>query len=209
MKRRDFLLSLALLAAAAPALAAGDALPPPLSDEDRARVDKAAAYLDGLGQVRGRFTQTDPRGTISQGLLYLNRPGKARFEYEGPAQRLVVSDGHTVMVFDGRLKTFNRYPLGATPLALFLQRHVRLDQKVVVDRVDHLADSFSIIAHDGRHESQGHIALTFSESPIELKAWSILDARGGRTEVRLSDLQPTSGLDPALFQLQNPYRPTP
>ena len=209
MKRRDLLLSLALMAAAAPAFAAGDALPPPLSDEDRALVDKAAAYLDGLGQVRGRFTQTDPRGTTSQGVLYLNRPGKARFEYEGPAQRLVVSDGHTVVVYDGRLKTFNRYPLGATPLALFLQRHVRLDQKVVVDRVDRSAEGFTIVAHDGRHESRGRINLTFSDSPVELKAWSILDAQGGRTEVRLSNLEPTSGLDPALFQLQNPNRATP
>jgi outer membrane lipoprotein-sorting protein len=209
MHRRDLLLFLAVTAIARPALAAGDVPPPPLSDEDRALVDKAAAYLDGLGQVKGRFVQTDPRGTMSQGVLYLNRPGKARFEYEGPAQRLVVSDGHTVVVFDGRLKTFNRYPLGSTPLALFLQRHVRLDQKVVVDRVEHAPGGFQIVAHDGRHESQGHITLSFSDGPTELKEWSIVDARGARTDVRLSDLQPASGLDPALFQLQNPYRTTP
>ena len=210
MFRRTLFTALAMLAmATSPAFAAGDAPPAPLSDDDRALVDKAAAYLDGLGQVKGRFVQTDPRGTSSAGVLYLNRPGKARFEYEGPAQRLVVSDGRTVMVYDGRLKTFNRYPLGSTPLALFLQRHVRLDQKVVVDRVDRLPGGFQIVAHDGRHESQGHITLAFSDGPVELKQWSIIDARGARTDVRLSDLQPASGLDPALFQLQNPYRSAP
>jgi outer membrane lipoprotein-sorting protein len=205
MLRRSLLFALAFLGAASalPALAAG-ASPPSLSDEDRALVEKAAAYLDGLGQVKGRFTQTDPRGAVSTGVLYLNRPGKARFEYEGPAQRLVVSDGHTVVVYDGRLKTFNRYPLGSTPLALFLQRHVRLDQKVVVDRVDHVAGGFQIVAHDGRHESQGHIILSFSDNPVELKEWAIIDARGGKTDVKLSDLEPVSGLDPGLFQLQNP-----
>jgi outer membrane lipoprotein-sorting protein len=211
MLRRSLLSAFALLGlmATSPAFATGDAPPAPLSDDDRALVDKAAAYLDGLGQVKGRFVQTDPRGTSSSGVLYLNRPGKARFEYEGPAQRLVVSDGHTVVVYDGRLKTFNRYPLGSTPLALFLQRHVRLDQKVVVDRVDRLPGGFQIVAHDGRHESQGHITLSFSDGPVELKEWSIIDARGARTDVRLSDLQPASGLDPALFQLQNPYRSAP
>src|SRR5690242_16282534 len=105
MLKRRFLTALALLGliAAAPALAAPRAPDAPLSAEDTALVERAAAYLDGLGQVRGRFVQTDPRGTTSQGVLYLNRPGKARFEYEGPAQRLVVSDGHAVMVYDGRL----------------------------------------------------------------------------------------------------------
>jgi outer membrane lipoprotein-sorting protein len=211
MTRREILKSLALLAAfaASPALAAGQALPPPLSDEDTELVQRAAAYLDGLGQIKGRFVQTDPRGGTSQGVLYLNRPGKARFEYEGPAQRLVVSDGHTVVVYDGRLKTFNRYPLGSTPLALFLQRHVRLDQKVVVTRVDHGPGGFMITARDGRHESQGEITLAFSDGPMALKEWSILDARGARTTVRLSDLEPVSGLDPALFQLQNPARASP
>jgi outer membrane lipoprotein-sorting protein len=208
MHRRTLLLALASAAAFAALPAFARSPPPaPLSDEDKALVDKAAAYLDGLGQEKGRFTQTDPRGTVSTGVLYLNRPGKARFEYEGPAQRLVVSDGHTVVVYDGRLKTFNRYPLGSTPLALFLQRHVRLDQKVVVDRVDRVAGGFQIVAHDGRHESQGHITLSFSDGPVELKEWSIIDGRGGRTSVRLSDLEAVSGLDPGLFQLQNPAGP--
>jgi outer membrane lipoprotein-sorting protein len=203
MLRRDFLIALAFAGAAAlPAFAAAPR-PAPLTDDDRALVDKAAAYLDSLGQVKGRFTQTGPTGAVASGVLYLNRPGKARFEYEGPAQRLVVSDGRTVMVYDGRLKTVKRYPLGSTPLALFLQRHVRLDQKVVVDRVDHIADGFSIVAHDGRHESQGHIILTFADNPMSLKDWAIVDGRGARTEVRISDFAPTSGLDPALFQLQD------
>ena len=192
MFRRTLFTALAMLAmATSPAFAAGDAPPAPLSDDDRALVDKAAAYLDGLGQVKGRFVQTDPRGTSSSGVLYLNRPGKARFEYEGPAQRLVVSDGHKVVVYDGRLKTFNRYPLGSTPLALFLQRHVRLDQKVVVDRVDRLPGGFQIVAHDGRHESQGHITLAFSEltdlsSPTAPQVVNSTGATGGAGAAPLS-----------------------
>ena len=121
----------------------------------------------------------------------------------------MVSDGHTVVVYDGRLKTFNRYPLGSTPLALFLQRHVRLDQKVVVDRVDHIPAGFSIVAHDGGHQSQGHIVLSFQDNPMALKEWAIVDARGARTSVSLTDLHPTSGLDPALFQLESPVGPPP
>ena len=208
MIRRLTLTALALMALAAftPAMAAAPAPPPPLSAEDQALVDRAATYLDGLGQMHGRFTQTDPRGGSSQGEIYLSRPGKARFDYQSPASMLVVSDGHAVLVYDRRLKTFDRYPLGSTPLALFLQKHVRLDQKVQVTRVDRRPGEFSITARDGGHKAQGQITLTFADSPMSLLEWSILDAQGGRTRVRLSGLEPATGLDPKLFVLTNPNR---
>ena len=197
----------ALTLSAAPIAHAAPAPPPPLSDEDKALVDRAAAYLDGLGQVKGRFMQTDARGSVTQGALYLNRPGKARFEYDSPASLLVVSDGHTVAVYDRRLKTFNRYPLGATPLGLFLQRHVRLDQKVTVNNVERFAGGFSLTARDANHKGQGQITLVFSEGPLSLREWSIVDAQGAHTTVRLNGLEATSGLDPALFVQPNPNRP--
>ena len=198
MRRREFLAA-ALLAAASPALAG------PLAPDDQALVERAAAYLDGLGQARGRFVQTDARGHTSEGELFLNRPGKARFEYQNPATMLVVADGYTVMVLDRRLHTFNRYLLGATPLGLFLQKHVRLD-KIDITSVERTGGGFSITARAGGHGARGQITLTFSDNPIALSQWSIIDAQGGRTTVQINDLQPTSGLDPALFQLSNPAR---
>jgi len=206
MNRRLILTALSwlALAGAAPSVAAVKAPPPPLSTEDQALVDKAAAYLDGLGQVRGRFSQTDPHGAVSEGDLYLSRPGKARFDYQSPASLLVVSNGRTVLVYDRRLKTFDRYPLGMTPLSLFLQKHVRLDQKVQVTRVERLPGGFSITARDGKHETQGQVTLIFADAPLALREWSILDAQGGRTSVRLSGLQPAAGLDPKLFVLDEP-----
>ena len=66
--------------------------------------------------------QTDARGRATTGALFMKRPGKARFAYDAPSGLLVVSDGGVVSVQDTRLKTFESYPLGATPLSLFLAR---------------------------------------------------------------------------------------
>ena len=72
--------SLALALAAAPFFAGSVQAAPPaiLSAEDRALVDKAAAYLQGLTQARGRVVQTDARGSRTQGEVMINRPGRAR-----------------------------------------------------------------------------------------------------------------------------------
>ena len=207
MHRRAFIaavLAAAALAAPLAAVAAPPILPPPPDAEDKALVDKAAAYLDGLGQMHGHFLQTDARGTVTQGELYLSRPGKARFDYQSPASLLVVSDGRYVLVYDRRLKTFDRYPLGATPLALFLQRHVRLDENVVVTRVDRFAGGFALTVRDGKKQAQGQIELTFNTMPMALRQWTITDAQGARTTIRISDLEPVANLDPSLFVLDRP-----
>lgn len=190
------LLPVAALAAAAPA--------PALSAEDQALVDKAVAYLQGLNEAKGRFVQTDGRGPPTTGELFLKRPGKARFAYDPPSGLLVVSDGGRVIVQDKRLNSFTAYPLGATPLSLFLAKTIRLDKGVQVTRVTRAADGFTITARDGKRETAGQIAIAFADNPMRLVAWTVTDAEGRSTQVRISDLQKTSGLDPALFVLKNP-----
>jgi outer membrane lipoprotein-sorting protein len=201
---RRQLLAMTAAAALMPAAAFAATPTPAISAEDQASVDKAVAYLQGLGEAKGRFTQTDARGAVTTGELFLKRPGKARFAYDPPAGLLVVSDGGRVIVSDSRLNTFTAYPLGATPLSLFLAKTIRLDKGVQVTRVTRAADGFSITARDGKRETSGQIVLSFRDAPMSLVAWAVTDAQGHTTQVHIAGLQATSGLDPALFVLKDP-----
>lgn len=196
----------ALLLAAPALLLAGPALALPAADQ--ALVDKAVAYLQALPTARGRFVQTDPRGSVSQGAIYLQRPGRARFEYDAPSSLLVVSDGKVVSVADKRLKTVNRYFLSQTPLKLFLADEIRLDRGVAVSRVTRLTDGFEITAQDRIGKTRGQIVLTFGDSPMQLLGWKITDARNAVTQVRLTSLVRAGDLDPGLFRAPFPHQPT-
>lgn len=197
--RRSLILALAAGAFAGPALAQAG-----LSPEDQQLVSRATAYLEGLTQAKARFLQTDARGQTSQGTVYLKRPGKARFAYDPPSGLLVVSDGGTVSVSDSRLKTFDKYPLMATPLSLFLAKTIRFDRGVQVTAVTRAADGFTITARDGRRHTAGQIALIFRDNPLVLAGWTVTDAQRRETHVQLIDLAPASGLDPDLFYLKDP-----
>lgn len=201
-----FAIALLTLAGAANAQAPA-ARPPaaaPLDAADQALVDRAVAYLEALNSASGRFVQTDARGTVTQGSIALQRPGKARFEYDPPSGLLVVADGRTVSVFDRRLKTFDTYPIRATPLGIFLAGRIKLDGGVKVTRVARLADGFSLTAEDPKRTTRGSITLNFSNEPLALVGWSLVDPRGALTRVRLLDLKPASGFDPQQFVLKNP-----
>lgn len=175
-----------------------------LSAEDGALVQTASDYLNGLTKAKGRFTQTSPRGTVTRGDLFISRPGKARFAYDAPSKLLVVSDGYNVSVYDQRLKTFDRYPLGSTPLSLLLRKSIRLGDAVVITGVRRFADGFAITAKDGTRKAEGQITLTFSSNPVALRAWELADAQGAKTRVTLDSLQPASSLDSGLFVLRDP-----
>lgn len=194
--------TLALSLAAAPL--AGPAFAQSLSAADQALVNRAVAYLEGLDEAKGRFVQTDARGRSTTGAVYIKRPGKARFDYDAPSGLLVVSDGGRVSVQDTRLKTFDQYPLSATPLSLFLAKTIRLDKGVTITRVSRMADGFSITARDGEKKTAGQITLTFTDQPLALKGWTVTDAQGRPTRVQLVELNRASGLDGSLFRLKDP-----
>jgi outer membrane lipoprotein-sorting protein len=198
--RRTALLALTAVLAA-PTLARADVDPQQVVKE---LTDRAVAYLDGLSAVKGAFQQSNQRGDTANGTFYLARPGRARFQYEPPSNLLITSDGKTVIVSDSRLKSFQKFPLGSTPLALFLADHIRLDRGAHVTKVTRSLTGFSITARDDHAISQGDITLYFNEAPLRLTGWAVVDGQGRKTQVTLGPLSPFSASDPAFFTQQPP-----
>lgn len=177
-----------------------------LSAEDRAAVQQAQAYLQGLTSAQGTFVETTGANR-REGRFYLQRPGKMRFEYTNPAGLVVVSDGSNVKRYDPRLNVFRQVPFSATPLSTFLGRDVRLDRGVTITRVTRMdSGAFAITARDSRRPNEGSAILAFAGSPMRLQEWTITDAQGTRTRTQLTTLQPASGLAASLFQLRDPTR---
>ena len=58
-----------------------------------------------------------------------------------------------------------------------------------------------------RHRSKktaGQISLTFADSPMQLTGWTVTDAQGRQTRVKLVGLERASGLAGSLFVLKDP-----
>ncbi len=194
------------LAGMAPAASAAPAFKP--TAEDQAVIDQANTFLQSLDHVKGRFEQTSPRGSVSTGDLYVQRPGKARFAYDPQFGLLVVADGKTISVYDSRLKTFDRAPLNATPLSMLLSHEVRLDRDVQILRVDHFPEYFALTLRDTTGRAEGRIVLYFNMKPLALRGWTLIDAQGQQTQIRLIDMK-DAPLDPGLFVLRDPREPRP
>jgi outer membrane lipoprotein carrier protein len=117
------LILLAALAVTAP-LSATPALAAPATASAAAEVEK---YLGGLASWTADFEQTidDGHGNVlrsAAGRLYLQRPGKFRWDYSQPSEQLVLADGKQIWFYDKDLAQANvrdmDTSLASTPASL-------------------------------------------------------------------------------------------
>jgi outer membrane lipoprotein-sorting protein len=188
--RRSFLLGAAGILAAGPAFAAKI----PLGEISR--------YLNTLKNASGKFTQINPDGSMSTGQLYLQRPGRIRFEYDPPNRSLVMAGGGQVAVFDPKSNTPpQQFPLSRTPLSIILAPNVNLGRSGMV--IGHQSDgkTTQVVAQDPSHPEYGNIRLVFSGNPTELRQWVVTDDSGQRTTVILNSLKNGGRLGARLFSI--------
>src|ERR1051326_1487544 len=94
--------------------------------QEKNDLDRLSLSLNAIHSFKAEFVQNDPNGAVEQGEVYVQKPGKMRFEYRPPSALTVVSDGIDVAVFNKKLNTTDRYPLSTTPLNLLLSDRVNL-----------------------------------------------------------------------------------
>ena len=66
------------------------------------------------------FIQVSPSGSVSNGKIYLDLPGKLRIDYENPKNLLITCKGFWIVIQDRDSKTTNNIPVKSTPFDLFL-----------------------------------------------------------------------------------------
>lgn len=148
-----------------------------------------SGYLNDMQTAESPFTQINSDGTVSTGTVYIHRPGRVRFDYDGD-DLLVMAGGSQVAIFDGRASgPPEQYPLAETPLRIILQRNVNLARSGMVSEHSFDGTSTRVVARDPDRPNIGSITLVFTPNPIELRQWIITDEGGAQTTVILGALE--------------------
>ncbi len=157
---------------------------PALSARDRADIARAEAWLNRLTSVKARFLQIAQNGASAEGTAWIVRPGRMRFEYDEEPLLLVAGQGQ-FFYFDKALGQPTVLPVGSTPLGLLLRENLRFAGDITVSRVDRGSGVFAVTLHRTGAAAEGRLTLVFSEDPLELRQWVVVDAQGQETRVSL------------------------
>lgn len=163
---------------------------------------KVSSYLSSLNNVTGNFVQVGPDGSRTTGDLFIQKPGKVRFEYDAPSPIALVADGNSLAVRDRKLATQDIYPLSQTPLRYLLSDRIDLlrDTNVVGVSAD---DVFISITIEEKQPLVGtsRLMLMVGAKDNQLKQWTVTDPQGYDTTVAVYNLDTTKKLDPSLFKI--------
>lgn len=189
--------------AAKPAAApAKTKLPPPATQEEA--IERLNAYLNSFTTLQGNFIQFANNGKRLEGRVYIQRPGKMRFEYEPPATTEVIADGTSVAVRDKRLGTQDVYSIGQTPLKFLVREKMDLSREGTITGASVDGDILSVRIEDrSTLGGTSKITLKFDLVANELRQWVVIDPQGYETAVSLYNLSLQRRADPKNFVIDH------
>lgn len=167
-----------------------------------AAIQKANAYFNAATNMTGDFVQIGPDGKRSEGKIFVQRPGKLRFEYALPATLEIVADGLSVAVHDRKTATKDIYFISQTPLKFLLKDQVDLRSDVKIIDVKSEPGAVTILVEDkATFGGTSQIKLVFDPAKFTLKQWQVTDPQGYQTLVSLFNIDLAKKPDPNLFQI--------
>jgi outer membrane lipoprotein-sorting protein len=172
-----------------------------LPAQAQASVADVERYLNSIRTFKARFVQSNPNGGIAQGTLYVWRPGRMRFEYDPPSQLKIVADGWQVTMWDPATKDFGQWPIGWTAASWLAKDPIALSGDLKVEKFERAANGLlELTMSQTRKPQDGKVIVRFSENPMTLQGWTIIDPRGQRVGIALANVQPNVQLDLSLFK---------
>ena len=121
-------------------------------------MSQLSEYLNKMTTAQSSFHQINADGSRDTGDIYIQRPGRIRFEYDPPNSALVLAVSNTLSVFDPQGDGMpQNYPLDKTPLGLVLAKRVDLENARMV--VGHHYDGTATIlsVQDPDHPERGRM----------------------------------------------------
>jgi outer membrane lipoprotein-sorting protein len=163
-------------------------------------VPQIEQYFNGIKSLKARFVQSNPNGSVVQGTLYVRRPGRMRFEYDAPSQLKIVADGYQVTMWDNATRDFGQWPIGWTAASFLVKDPLVLSGDLQVEKLERVNGMLEATMAQARKPQDGKVIVRLAENPLLLRGWTIIDNRGNRVTVSLSEMQTGLQLADSLFK---------
>lgn len=173
--------------------------------------DLIADYFSGLNTFQSTFTQTvtDSNGERvqdAQGRVWMQRPGRFRWDYETPYRQLIVADGERLWTYDEDLEQATVEPvdeaLSSTP-AMLMSGFKPLDE--VMRWVETGSrDGKTWYRLDPRQQDSAVEEVQIAFDGGQLAIIEVRDGFGNHTRIDFSDITRNQSIDPDRFRIQLP-----
>ena len=180
-------------------------------------MEKLQGFYDGTKDFQAEFEQIYKHKLYneekkSSGKVFIQRPGKMRWEYKKPEKKLFVADGSYIWIYEEGINQVTKQPLGESdlPVAItFLVGKGKLKDEFTGKIVPH--EKFSskgklVLELTPKKPSPQYKKLLFivSKSDYQVERTIIIDESGNTNTMRFKNVQINKGVDSKKFQFKPP-----
>ena len=154
--------------------------------------------LEETDNISFKFIQKIGKKT-EQGECIISYSKKILCKYDDIYNKILVSNGRSLVINSKKIKNYLRYKLKATPLDLILDKKFLLDKLNQVKRIEENDATFSFkIAHNNNL-----LNIFFDKISYEIKGWTTTDIYLNKVETKLSNVEINIMIDERIFRVQN------
>ena len=148
--------------------------------------DMALQYLESFTYLSAKFIQINNNGDVLSGKILINRPGKARIEYN-EIPLLLISDGKKFVTINKKIKSITYYNLVDIPVNLLLYKNFK-KENIIISTSGESENQVKLKISDKKRTDQSYIEVIFEQKPFIMKKWTVFRDPLNKTEVLLNDL---------------------
>ena len=154
--------------------------------------------LEETDNISFKFIQKIGKKT-EQGECIISYPKKIFCKYDDIYNKVLVSNGRSLVINSKKIKNYLRYKLKDTPLDLILDKKFLLGKLDQVKTIKESDETFSFkIAHNNNL-----LNIFFDKESYEIKGWTTTDIYLNKVETKLSYIETNIMIDDSLFRIQN------
>ena len=136
---------------------------------------------------------------IEKGECIISYPKKIFCKYEDRYNKILVSNGKSLVINSDRSNQYYRYQLDKTPLNLILDKNFLIKKMTNSQNQSNSSNyySFKII-----HENT-NIIINFDKNTLNLIGWTTNDIYQNKVETKISNVENNLMIDKNIFKIQN------
>ena len=154
--------------------------------------------LENTDNISFKFIQKIGKET-EKGECIISYPKKILCKYDDKYNKILVSNGKSLVINSKKITNYLRYQLKDTPLNLILDKRFLLDKLENVELIQENDETFSfkIIHNDNL------LNIFFDKESYDIKGWTTTDIYLNTVETKLFDINTNKMIDKKLFRVQN------
>ncbi len=154
--------------------------------------------LEETDNISFKFIQKIGKKT-EQGECIISYPKKIFCKYDDIYNKVLVSNGKSLVINSKKITNYLRYNLKDTPLNLILDKRFLLDKLDNIEIIRENDETFSFeIIHNNNL-----LNIFFDKDSYDIKGWTTTDVYLNKVETKLLDIETNKMIDKKLFRVQN------